>query len=206
MTCREFKHSAASLTLWELTRSEDDQILQHSDKCEPCSAWLRKQRSLAVSMQTLQARTAGLEAGPDVERALLRAFRQDTLRSADPVLSGVKKRRGPSRPAVTPLSTPVAFRLSRIFEVGAYAAMAAALLVGILLGARLLRHSSNQAIAQGQVVPGSVEPGVQKPAAVAQKTSAAGEHPQTVAIARKRLVAPSSTAHASACRDSEGNE
>ena len=86
MTCREFKHSAASLTLWELTRGEDDQVLGHTEKCDACSTWLRKQRTLAVSMQTLQARTAGLEAGPDVERALLRAFRQDTLRSADPVL------------------------------------------------------------------------------------------------------------------------
>ncbi len=186
MTCREFKHNAASLTLWELTRSEDDQILEHSDKCEPCSAWLRKQRTLAVSMQTLQARTAGLEAGPDVERALLRAFRQDTLRSADAVLGRVKERRGPVRPAVTPPSTPMALRLSRFFEVGAYVAMAAALLVGVFLGVRLLRQSSNQTTARGQVVSSVVEPGAQKPAAIAGKEKVREEPPQTVAVARKR--------------------
>ena len=116
-------------------------------------------------MQTLQARTAGLEAGPDVERALLRAFRQDTLRSADPVLGRVKERSGPVRPAVTPLSTPRVLRLSRLFEVGAYVAMAAALLVGIFLGLRLLQqHNSNVAAAKNQIVTASVEPALQKPA------------------------------------------
>ena len=136
MTCREFKHSAAELSLWELTRSEDRELLSHSEKCEACSGWLQKQRTLAVSMQTLQARTAGLEAGPDVERALLRAFRQDTHQDTDPVFSAVRKRSGSRRPAVTPLSTPTALRLSRVFEVGAYVAIAAALLVGVFLGRR----------------------------------------------------------------------
>jgi hypothetical protein len=187
MTCREFKHSAASLTLWELTRGEDDEVLVHTEECDACNTWLRKQRTLAVSMQTLQARTAGLEAGPDVERALLRAFRQDTLRSADPVLGRVTERSGPVRPAVTPLSTPVALRLSRFFEVGAYVAMAAALLVGVFLGVQLLRHNSNAVTAQSQSVPVGVEPAVQKPAAIAQQTAASDEHPQPVTVARKRL-------------------
>ena len=34
MTCREFKHSAASLTLWELTRGEDDEVLEHPEQCD----------------------------------------------------------------------------------------------------------------------------------------------------------------------------
>ena len=187
MTCREFKHSAAALTLWELTRGEDDEVLEHTEKCDACNTWLRKQRTLAVSMQTLQARTAGLEAGPDVERALLRAFRQDTLRSADPVLGRVKERSGPERPAVTPLSTPMALRLSRFFEVGAYVAMAAALLVGVFLGIRLLQHSSNPVTAQNQVVPASVVAEAPKPAVVAQRAIAPDEHPQAVTVARKRL-------------------
>jgi hypothetical protein len=195
MTCREFKHSAASLTLWELTPSEDHQTREHSEQCEPCTAWLRKQRTLAASIQTLQARTASLEAGPDVERALLRAFRQDTLRSAAPGLRGVKERRGPSRPVVTPLSTPVALRMSHFFEIGAYAAMAAALLVGIFLGVRLLRQSPNKTTAQGQVEPANVQPGAQKSVAVPEKASIAEEHPQTqtVAVARKRVASAGSS-------------
>lgn len=152
MTCREFKHTAASLTLWELTRNGDSEILAHTEKCEACSAWLRKQRTLAASMQSLQTRTAGLEAGPDVERALLRAFRQDTHQGKVPAFSDVAGRSGPSALAVTPLSTPVALRLSRFFEVGAYVAIAAALLVGVFLGLRLLRDQSRTPV-QAQVVP-----------------------------------------------------
>ncbi len=187
MTCREFKHSAASLTLWELTRGEDDEVLEHTEKCDACSTWLRKQRTLAVSMQTLQARTASLEAGPDVERALLRAFRQDTHRGRDPVFRDVAERSGPVRSAVTPLSTPMALRLSRFFEVGAYVAMAAALLVGMFLGLRLLQHNSNAATAQARVVPRSVEqPAVPKPVAIAQKAIAPDEHPLPLTAARQR--------------------
>ena len=78
MTCREFKHSAASLTLWEMSQRPNDEILSHADGCESCGAWLRKQRSLAASMRTLQAETAALEAGPGVEQALLAAFRRSS--------------------------------------------------------------------------------------------------------------------------------
>ena len=209
MTCREFKHNAASLTLWELTRSEDEQILEHSEKCDACSSWLRKQRTLAVSMQTLQARTAGLEAGPDVERALLRAFRQDTHQGWDPVFSDVAERSGPSRPAVTPLSTPMALRLSRFFEVGAYVAMAAALLVGVFLGLRLLHHSSSEAPMQGQVVPSSIEQPVQKPATIAQNVKvtqpARTLHAITASVAHRGISASTqvkaSTAAAKATSD-----
>ena len=80
----------------------------------------------------------------------------------------------------------MALRLSRFFEVGAYVAMAAALLVGVFLGVRLLQHSSNAARVQSQIVPASVEPVVQKPAAIAQKALASDEHPQPVTLARKR--------------------
>lgn len=185
MTCREFKHSAASLTLWELTHGEDE-VLEHTEKCDACGTWLQKQRTLAVSMQTLQARTAGLEAGPDVERALLRAFRQDTHQGRDPVFSDVAERSGPLGPVVTPLSTPIALRLSRFFEVGAYVAMAAALMVGVFLGLRLLPHNSHAA-AQNQLVPASVEPSEQKPAAIARQAIAPEEPPQPVTVARRHL-------------------
>lgn len=209
MTCREFKHGAASYNLWELSRTQDEQVLGHAESCESCGTWLRKQRTLAVSMQTLQARTAGLQAGANVERALLRAFRQDTLRSADPVLLGVAGRRGSLRPAATPLSTPVALKLSRFFEIGAYVALAAALLVGVFLGVRILRQSSNAAQAHNQVAPSSVEPATQNPVAAAQNVGAPVEHAQPATIANKRIVpvrsgvqeAVSSTAASKATND-----
>jgi hypothetical protein len=142
-------------------------------------------------MQTLQARTAGLEAGTSVERALLRAFRQDTHQSADLVIGGVKERSRPLRPAVTPLSTPVALKLSRFFEVGAYVALAAALLVGVFLGLRLLQHGSALTpTTQSQIVPTSAAPIAPKPEVVAKKLIPADEHPQPVTIARKRLRTP----------------
>jgi hypothetical protein len=190
MTCREFKHSAASHNLWELSQTRDEQVLGHAESCESCGSWLRKQRTLAVSMQTLQARTAGLEAGADVERALLRAFRQDTLRNADPVLLGVKERSGSSRPAVTPLSTPVALKLSRFFEVGAYVALAAAILVGVFLSVRILRPDSNAAQAQSQIAPSSVEPLPQKPAPVVAQNVVASSEPAQPPVARHKAAQP----------------
>jgi hypothetical protein len=62
----------------------------------------------------------------------------------------------------------MALRLSRFFEVGAYVAIAAALLVGIFLGLRLVRDGSGKAPVQTQVSPGSLEPPMQKPADTAQ--------------------------------------
>lgn len=186
MTCREFKHTAAAYSLFALSQTRDEMVLGHAESCESCGSWLRKQRTLAVSMQTLQARTAGLEAGANVERALLRAFRQDTHQNAGPVLLGVKERSGSSRPAAAPLSTPVALKLSRFFEIGAYVALAAAILVGVFLGVRILRHSSNAAQVQSQIAPSSVEPLPQKPApAAAQNVVASAEHTQPPFAAHK---------------------
>ena len=149
MTCREFKHSAASLTLWEISRvrsgsrshSEDERILKHADSCEGCESWLRKQRSLAGSMRTLQAETAGLEAGPGVERALLAAFRQTSATSA--ASAGASPHLVPARPRDG--LSPLAMRLSRCFEIGAYAAVAAAIVVGVFLGIHLLPQGSTTA-------------------------------------------------------------
>jgi len=136
MTCREFKHIAASLTLWELSRPHDEQMLNHADECAKCGAWLDKQQLLAASMQTLQARIAGRQAGPHVERALLRMFRQVPFEGAQPVAAY--------------RSAPIAFRLSRFFELGAYVAAAAAIVVGLFLGVRLLEHRGESALVRGQ--------------------------------------------------------
>jgi hypothetical protein len=126
MTCREFKHAAASLTLWELARSDDQGLFHHAVECAKCAVWLDEQQMLAAGMQALQAFTAGREAGAHVEQALLRRFRQEAFEQTPPV--------------ATLRSAPIAFRLSRLFEVGAYVAVAAAIVVGLFLGVRLLER------------------------------------------------------------------
>ncbi len=183
MTCREFKHTAASLTLWELSRPHDEQVLDHAEECPKCGAWLDRQQMLAVSMQTLQAQTAGREAGPHVERALLRVFRREAFKTTPPVAAL--------------RSAPIAFRLSRFFELGAYAAVAAAIVVGLFLGVRLLEQRSATAPAQSQSAP-AVNPApvqqiqtagnatVQQQPATSSKREAAA-HPVSQSGSTKRL-------------------
>src|SRR5208337_4044188 len=149
MTCREFKHAGASLTLWELSRAQGQQLLSHTDVCHECGAWLQQQRMLASAMQTLRVQTAGREAGPGVERALLRMFRQVPFEA--------------TRPVAAHRFTPIALRLSRFFEVGAYVAVAAAIVVGLFLGVRLLEERSLRAPVQSQYSPA---PAPQAPAVV----------------------------------------
>jgi len=172
MTCREFKHAAASLTLRELSRTRDEQVLDHAEECPKCGAWLDRQQMLAVGMQTLQARTAGREAGPHVERALLRMFRQVPFEATQPVAAL--------------RSAPIAFRLSRFFEVGAYVAAAAAIVVGLFLGARLLEHRSVTGPAQSQSAPANAAQ-AQTAANVTEKIASAS--PEQSVTSGKREVA-----------------
>ncbi len=143
MTCREFEHRASSLTLWELSRAQDPQVLGHAGECQKCAGWLQQQRMLAATMQTLQARTASCEAGPDAERALLRAFRQAPSETLPPEMA----RR----------VSPIAFSLSRFFEVGAYVAVGAAIVVALFLGVRLLEQRSVSMPVKSQVAQPSVD-------------------------------------------------
>jgi hypothetical protein len=179
MTCREFKHSAEALTLWELSQAqnEDKGILNHAEECESCGSWLGERRLLAASLGTLQARTARLEAGADVERAVLQAFRQTMAQNAAvasvppvQVLAKSEKRKAKSD-RLKPVLAPVALRLSRWFEIGAYVAVAAAVIVGMFLGIRLLGHSSSRAPVHARVVPAITQPAVQKPVVAAQTES-----------------------------------
>jgi hypothetical protein len=176
MMCREFKHSAAELTLRELSQRPDEQVLDHARECESCGGWLREQHSLASWLQSLQMQTATLEAGTDVERAVLRAFRE---RTAPPVTAESKERVVPmrSRPTVTPGLAPVAMRLSRFFEIGAYAAVAAAIVVVTFVGVRLLQHSSRAVQVQSQTAHDSTKPLMQEPVA---KTESASLKPTSV--------------------------
>ncbi len=127
MTCREFVEAAESLTPVQLRlmQNEDEVALAHARECATCGEWLQSQKLLGGALQVLRADTAQCEAGPQVEQAVLRAFRIEGFEPA------VDER--PERAA------PAAWRLSRFFELGAYAAVAAALIVGIFLGARVWR-------------------------------------------------------------------
>ena len=172
MTCREFKHTAASLTLWELSRPDDKQILEHAEACPKCGAWLDRQQTLAVEMQSLQEQTASREAGPHVERELLQVFRQANLKT-QPVAA--------LRPA------PIAFRLSRFFELGAYAAVAAAIVVALFLGVRLLEHRTVTAPVQSQSAPPVSTSPVQQAQTVANATA---QRPPAVSLQREVAAHP----------------
>lgn len=180
MTCREFKHCAASMSLGDLSQTQDSPLLSHVENCPACERWMQKQRTLNASLHLLRARTAGLEAGPDVERALLRVFRQGIpaaglspatteLAVAGDEPTGVKglKLKAAHR------STPFALQLSRWFEFGAYTAVAAALAVAIFLSAHLLRHSNDAQPAQAQAAPQQLAPVVRQPDTMATGKAAA---------------------------------
>jgi hypothetical protein len=184
MTCREFKHDAASLTLRELTHTQDPQIVAHASTCEACDSWLQKQRALSASMHALRSRTVDLEAGPNVEQALLRVFRRSapasvaTLpASAEAVRSGraltpIASTGLREFPGTAPTSAPWALRLSRFFEMGAYAAVAAAIVVAVLLGVHLLRLGSGTAPVHSQPASARTAPQVRQPNVIATNSGA----------------------------------
>jgi len=126
MKCREFMFAAESLTLSQLSlmRNEDAAISEHARECAACGRWLESQTLLDNAMQALRASTARREASPQVEHAVLEVFRATGFASQE---------------AVEPESAaPAAWRLSHLFEYGAYAAVAAALILAVFLGSRLL--------------------------------------------------------------------
>jgi anti-sigma factor RsiW len=131
------------LTLREISQASDEQIVQHTRECPRCATRLQARHMLAGAMQSLSAATAHRQAGARVEQALLSAFR----------------RQGPSpAPSRRVLSvTPSALRLSRWFEVGAYAAVAAACLIAIFLGYRVWSHPAEMPI-RVQNVPSVTAP------------------------------------------------
>jgi hypothetical protein len=84
-------------------------------------------------MQSLSASTATCEAGPDVEKALRQAFRSRNF--------------APATTAEPSRFSPVVPRLSRWFEVGAYVGVAAALLIAMFLGYRLVHPAAETPVA-----------------------------------------------------------
>lgn len=190
MTCREFRHYVASFSLPELAQTqmqiEDPQMVSHAQACTACESWLQGQRTLNASLHALRARTSGREAGPDVERALLQVFRQGipagraSLATAQaavatgPMPSGVTEPWKMWRPQskAAPRSTPLALRLSRLFELGAYAAVAAAIAIAIFLGIHLLQHGSSARPMQSKSAPERSVPAIQEPIVVATHQAA----------------------------------
>jgi hypothetical protein len=128
MTCREFIETAESLSplQLQLMESKNENLSAHARECSGCGKWMESQRALGGALQLLRAQTAQSEAGPKVEAAVLEAFRAQGF---EPVADVEPYR-----------AAPAAWKLSRMFEVGAYLAVAAALIVGIFLGGRMWRY------------------------------------------------------------------
>jgi len=199
MTCHEFESAAASLNLSELSRSPDKPLLEHASECPQCGAWLQKQRMLAASLRTLQARTANLEAGPRVEAELLRKFRQAAVEVA--------------QPESTFRFPAVGMRLTRFFEIGAYAAAAAAIIVALVLGPGLWRHRSSSESAQSR--PASSSTVAAAPVTISAANDSTGKvtQPSPEMLAKsarrgpavKRLPAAATTEDEIATSDSQAN-
>lgn len=126
MKCHEFISAAECLTPSQLSqlRTDDSSMISHARECAGCGRWLESQCVLGNAMQSLRASTVESQAGPGVEQAVLRAFRNQEFAFA----SGA----APDRAA------PMVWRLSRFFEFAAYGAIAAALILAVFLGSRLL--------------------------------------------------------------------
>ena len=174
MTCREFKHNAASFSLRELVQQQDAAMVEHLQNCSACEVWMETQRSLNASLHTLRVRTAGLEAGPDVEGALLRVFRQGIpAAAADRAVvaapAGMKERMAQAAPRSTRFALP----LSRWFELGAYAAVAALIAIAVFLGLHLVRHGHTPTPVEAKSMPATHAPAVTATASVSQSSKVA---------------------------------
>ena len=186
MTCREFTEVAESLTPSQLLRMgmEDERVSAHVRDCAACGKWLESQKLLGNALQVLRADTAKRQASPRVEQAVLQAFRSQGFEPAT---------------AVAPdFAAPAAWKLSRFFEVGAYAAVAAALIVGTFVGARMWRDRQElpkqvqaQAATVQPTVPDSTatvaagtKPAESVPAETAHKHSAPAAMKSAVASAK----------------------
>lgn len=132
MKCREFMEAAELLTPAQLTRmqSEEPSLSAHARGCAACGSWLESHRVLGNALGALRAATVQREASPSVEATVLQAFRREGFAAKAVAM--------PAR------SEPAISRLSRFFEIGAYVAVAAALIVGVFLGARILKDKQAQ--------------------------------------------------------------
>jgi hypothetical protein len=112
MSCEDFEVDVVDLARGEaLGETEREEVLAHAEACLRCAARLEDERAVTSALGAFAARTAGAEAPPRVEAALLRAFR-------DPASAGEE------RPAGGRASRPVELLL-----LAAAAAILAAIVV-----------------------------------------------------------------------------
>jgi len=149
MKCHEFMSAAELLTTSQLLlmQMEDPVMSVHARECPACAQWVGSQRSLSSALQTLHMDTLERQASPAVENTLLQAFREYDFH--------------PSVPAAPEHAAPAAWKLSRVFELAAYAAVAAAVIVGAFLGLRVLndRNLSPTQVQAGKSTPVPVSEG-----------------------------------------------
>lgn len=164
MTCRDFMDAAELLTPSQLLRlpAEERPLSAHASECNSCREWLESHRALENALQALSSEAAEQQASPQVEQALLQAFRKHDF--------------SPQVVVMPPRATSSLWTLSRVFEYGAYAAVAAALVVGVFLGVRLLRDAQNKTTAEQATVTTPLTTGAGSSAAETEK-SAVPEHP-----------------------------
>jgi hypothetical protein len=177
MTCRDFMDAAELLTPSQLLRlpAEEQPLSAHATECGSCREWLESQRALGNAFHALSSETAEQQAGPQVEQAVLRTFRNHDFAPQVVVM--------PQR-ATSPLWT-----LSRVFEYGAYAAVAAALIVGVFLGVRILRDTQSKAAPTQATVTAPQRSGTA--VSTTKSKSGAAERPMTEAVEKvavKRLA------------------
>jgi hypothetical protein len=165
MKCHEFNERATELTLAELAALKDEQLLTHERECADCRSWLQQRQALTGAMHELRSHTATLDAGVEVERSVLRAFRQSSPATREPE------------------TQPFAFALNRLFGWGAYAAVAAAIAVGLGLGVWYWQHSQ-------QATQSAAQPPLHS---VQQTVSAKNDSSEPVTAAQSTPEAPVKT-------------
>jgi len=89
-------------------------------------------------------------------------------------------------------SAPIAWRLSRFFEVGTYVAVAAAIVVGLFLGVRLLEQHSETVPVQSRSAPANTAPAqvTQATGNATQKEIASSHKPHAMAAKRDLALHP----------------
>ncbi|MCI0662639.1 MAG: hypothetical protein L0220_16350 [Acidobacteria bacterium] len=87
MNCREFENLVLDLARDQmLDPTMHEQSLDHTKVCERCAARLSEERALLAGVRAVVAALAREEAPVRVEKALLAAFREQTISTASPTI------------------------------------------------------------------------------------------------------------------------
>lgn len=94
MNCEEFETIVSDLARAELMNADvREQHLAHAKACGPCATRLADKRALAAGLGALAADSEGKEARPQIEAALLSAFRQQSAPAKTNVVTFPVRRR-----------------------------------------------------------------------------------------------------------------